>query len=88
MPHERIPGKAAARGYTPGEEEQAARLVRKLRAELGTEHGTVQRVAGQLGYGAKPVRAWGKRAGIDDREKPGLTSEQAARLKTLERVSY
>ena len=27
------------------------RMVRTLRAELGTEHGTVQRVARQLGYG-------------------------------------
>ena len=59
-------------------------FVRKLRAELGTEHGTVQRVAGQLGYGVESVRAWVKQADIDDGEKPGLTSEQAERLKALE----
>ena len=29
------------------------RMVPKLRVELGTEHGTVQRVARQLGYGVK-----------------------------------
>jgi transposase len=84
MPTERIPGKATTRRYTPAEKEQAVRLVRKLRAELGTEHGTVQRVAGQLGYGVESVRAWVRQADIDDGEKPGLTSEQAERLKALE----
>jgi transposase len=84
MPHERISGKASTRRYTPAEKEQAVRLVRKLRAELGTEHGTIQRVAGQLGYGVESVRAWVRQADIDDGEKPGLTSEQAERLKALE----
>ena len=31
-------------------------MVRTLRAELGTEHGTVQQVARQLGYGIESVR--------------------------------
>ena len=34
------------------------RLVRQLRVELGTEHGTVKRVADQLGYGTESVRSW------------------------------
>ena len=37
MPHERIPGKASTRRYTPPEKQQAVRLVRKLRDELGVE---------------------------------------------------
>jgi hypothetical protein len=36
----------------------AVRMVRTLRAELGTEHGTVGRVARQLGYGVESVRSW------------------------------
>ena len=44
------------RQYSPAEKEQAVRLVWQLRAGLGTEHGTVQRVAGQLGYGTGSVR--------------------------------
>jgi len=39
------------------EKEQAVRLVRKLRDELGTEHGTIGRVARQLGYGEESVRS-------------------------------
>lgn len=37
----------------------AVRMVRTLRAELGTEHGTVQRVASQFSYGTESVRSWG-----------------------------
>ena len=39
--------KSTARRYTPEEKVQAVRLVRQLRAELGTDHGTVQWIAGQ-----------------------------------------
>jgi transposase len=84
MPTERIPGMPSTRRYSPAEREQAVRLVRQLRKELGTEHGTIQRVAKQLGYGTESVRAWVKQADIDDGEKPGMTTEQAERLKALE----
>ena len=84
MPHERIPGKPSTRRYTPAEKEQAVRLVRTLRAELGTEHGTIQRVAAQLGYGVESVRSWVRQADIDDGQKPGVTTADAQRIKTLE----
>ncbi len=38
------------------------RRVRQLRAELGTDHGTVKRIADQLGYGAETVRSWVRQA--------------------------
>ena len=60
------------------------RLVRRLRAELGTDHGTVKRVAGQLGYGTESVRAWVRQAGIDDGGRPGTTTGDRERLKVLE----
>ena len=56
MPKEQSPGKPTTRRYTDQEKADAVRLVRALRTELGTEHGTVQRVAGQLGYGTESVR--------------------------------
>jgi transposase len=49
------------------------RTVRTLRAELGTEHGTVQRVARQLGYGIESVRCWVRQADIDDGYTPGVS---------------
>jgi len=38
-------GKPTTRRYSDDEKDQAVRLVRKLREELGTDHGTVKRVA-------------------------------------------
>ena len=49
MPQEQVPGKPQTRRYSPEEKASAVRMVRTLRAELGTDHGTVKRVAMQLG---------------------------------------
>jgi transposase-like protein len=51
---------------------------------LGTDHGTVKRVAEQLGIGIESLRSWVKRAEIDAGEKPGLSSEDAAKIEALE----
>ena len=60
------------------------RAVRQLRKELGTDHGTVKRVATQLGIGTESLRAWVKQSDIDAGVKPGTTSAEAARIKELE----
>jgi len=41
-------------------------MVRALRDEVGTEHGTVQRLARPLGYGIESVRTGVRQADIDD----------------------
>jgi transposase len=84
MPKELSAGKPNTRRYTPEEKAQAVRLVRQLRKELGTSQGTIQRVAEQLGYGAESVRKWVQQADIDAGEAPGVTTEEAARVKELE----
>ncbi len=55
MPREQSPGKPTTHGYTAEEKAQAVRLVRQLRAELGVQHGCVERVTRQLGYGVESV---------------------------------
>ena len=84
MPKEKTPGSPTTRRYSPEEKAQAVRLVRTLRAELGTEHGTVQRVAVQLGYGIESVRSWVKQADVDDGHAPGTSTSETARVKALE----
>jgi transposase len=84
MPKERSPGKPTTRRYAELDKADAARMVRALRAELGTEHGTVQRVAQQLGYGVESVRLWVEQADIDEGHTPGVTTSEAKRVKDLE----
>ena len=84
MPEKKSSGKPTTRRYSPEEKAQAVRLVRQLCAELGTDHGTVQRIANQLGYGVESVRAWVRQADVDEGASPGTTSEEAARIKALE----
>jgi transposase-like protein len=84
MPTERIPGKPSTRRYSPAEREQAVRLVRQLRKELGTDQGVVARVARQLGYGVESVRSWVNQADIDGGQRPGTTTAEAERMKDLE----
>ena|SRR6476646_2997971 len=84
MGAEVTPGKPTTRRYSPAEKEQAVRLVRALRGELGTEQGTIQRVAQQLGYGVESVRTWVRQADIDEGARPGLSATDAKRIAELE----
>ena len=56
----------STRRYTAAQKEQALSMVRELRAALGRKHGTVLKVAAQLGYGRETVRAWVREADCND----------------------
>ena len=85
MPKDTTPGKPTTRRYSPEEKAAAVRMVRTLRAELGSEHGTVQRVAAQLGYGTESVRSWVRQADIDEGKREGLSTDEKAELVRLRR---
>ena len=84
MPKDTTPGKPTTRRYSDREKSDAVRLVRALRTELGTEHGTVQRVATQLGYGTESVLLWVRQADVDEGHAPGVSAQEAARVRELE----
>jgi len=84
MPAERTPGSPTTRRYTPDEKAQAVRLVRQMRAERGMDHGCIQRVAKQLGYGVESVRSWVHQADVDEGLTAGTTTAEAERIKALE----
>ena len=84
MPRDLSKGKPTTRRYSDQEKAAAVRMVRSLRVELGTEHGTVQRVATQLGYGTESVRLWVRQADIDDGHAPGVSTSESARMRELE----
>ncbi len=83
MPTQGPSGKPTAKRYSDAEKDQAIRLVRQARAE-NRGHGAIQRVADQLGYGVESVRGWVNKADIGDGTKPGVSTEEAARIKALE----
>ena len=84
MARQQSAGRSSARRYSEVEKAQAVRLVRALRAELGTDHGTVRRVGDQLGFGVESVRKWVRRADIDDGAVAGTTTADRARIGELE----
>ena len=84
MPKDTTLGKPTTRRDSPEEKAAAVRMVRTLRAELGTEHGTVQRVANQLGYGTESVRYWVRQADIDEGHVPGISTGDADKMRALE----
>ena len=75
---------ATSRRYTKAQKDQAVRLVRQIREESGERHGAVQRVARQLGFGVETVRKWVNQADVDAGERPGVTSEDNAKIRRLE----
>ena len=73
------------RRYPPELRERAVRLVAETAAERGDRHGAVTHVARQLGIGPESVRNWVHQAAVDAGDRVGLTTEEQARMKELER---
>lgn len=73
------------RKYPDELKERAARMVLEWRAERSRHDGGVNEVAAQLGVHPESIRNWLKRYEIDHGERPGLTTDERARMKELER---
>jgi len=76
--------KPTTRRYSVEFKERAVRMVLQLRAETGQRQGMITRVAAQLGCGPESLRTWVKQDEIDHGRRPGTTTEETERIKTLE----
>ena len=73
------------RRYPPELKERAIRMVLERIAETGERQGAVTRIARQLGIGPESLRHWVAQTEIDGGTRAGLTTEERARMKLLER---
>ena len=65
--------------------ERAIRMVFEHTEEHGSQWATIQSVAGKLGMSPETLRKWVRQAERDGGLRPGLTTDERARMKELER---
>lgn len=71
--------------YSPEVQERAIRLVAEQRSEHESQWAAICSVASKIGCTTETLRRWVRQAERDIGERPGLTSDERARLKELER---
>ena len=71
--------------FSPEVRERAVRLVREHQREYETQWAAITSIASKIGCAAEPLRLWVRRAERDAGQRPGLTTDEAQRLKLLER---
>ena len=75
----------AQRKYPEELRERAVKMVLEIRAREGKGRGELARVGRQLGVHPEALRGWVRQAEIDDGTRPGVTTDDAARIAELER---
>ena len=65
--------------------ERAVRMVLENREEYGSRWEAMTSIAPKIGCSAETLRKWVHRAEVDSGRRDGLTSDESARLKGLER---
>jgi transposase len=71
--------------YSPEVRERAVRLVLEHEGEYNSQWAAIQSIAEKIGCSAETLRNWVRQAERDSGRRPGLTTEERARLKELER---
>ena len=71
--------------FSPEVKERAVRMVLEHGEELGSRWAAIRSVSEKLGCAPETLRSWVAQAERDQGKRPGLTTDERARLKQLER---
>src|SRR5919106_1479379 len=74
--------------YSPELRERAVRMVFDHAHEYPSQWATMRSVADKLGCTTEALRRWVRQAERDRGERPGLTTEERAQLKQLQRENF
>jgi len=72
-------------GYSPEVRERAVRLVLTNEHEYNSRWAAIKSVASKIGCTPETLRAWVNKSAVDEGVQPGTTTDDAERIKALER---
>ena len=78
-------GKKRVGRYPAEVRERAVRMVREHEHEYPSQWKAIESISKKLGINHETLRIWVRRAETDDGERPGLTTDERARMKQLEK---
>ena len=74
--------------YSPELRERAVRMVFEHASEYSSQWAAMRSIAEKLGCTVEALRRWVRQAERDTGHRPGLTTDERARLKQLERENF
>jgi transposase len=74
--------------YSPEVRERAVRMVLEHESEYRSRWSAIKSIAPKIGCSAEVLRKWVMQAEQDQGLRPGLTTDERARLKALERENF
>src|SRR6476659_3811429 len=77
--------KQTSNRYSPEVRERAVRMVLEHAGDHASQWAAIASIASKIGCTGETLRRWVRQAERDQGQRPGLTSDERERIKTLER---